>query len=196
MRSLTQQSLLAKPPTSRHARIVLSMPCAGEIKDSYSILGIFFSSYLVQMKNITAFLLLLMGAHTLHSQHVPLLNDATVDAFHSELSGESAKRNLEYIVRLHRMRGSSDFQKAVDFIAAKLKEYNLEEVETFYIPADGKSMYGTQKSRLAWDAEFAELWELEKQGEEWKPKTRLADWESMPITLAEDSESCRSDPIG
>ena len=119
----------------------------------------------------------------------PLLDPAVVKAFDSELSGESAKRNLEYVTRLHRIRGSSEFRKAIDFVESKLKEYGLEGVETFQIPADGKSMYGTQKSRLVWEAEFAELWEMEKDGDKWRPKTRLADWESMPITLAEDSES-------
>lgn len=123
------------------------------------------------------------------SQHLPLLSESTVDAIHSELSGESAKRNLEYITRLHRMRGSSDFKKAIDFIESRLREYKLEEIEAFQIPADGTSMYGTQKARLAWEAEFAELWELKKENNGWKPTIRLADWESMPITLAEDSES-------
>ncbi len=122
-------------------------------------------------------------------QHIPLLSESTVDAMHSELSGESARRNLEYITRLHRMRGSADFKKAIDFIESRLLEYKLEEVETFQIPADGTSMYGTQKARLAWEAEFAELWELKKENHVWKPSLRLADWESMPITLAEDSES-------
>ncbi len=116
----------------------------------------------------------------------PLLDKKTVAALDGELSGESAKRNLEYIARLHRMRGSAQFRQAIDFIESKLKEYKLEEVEVFEAPADGKSMFGTQKSRLVWEAEFAELWELDKDGNRTK---RLADWESMPITLAEDSES-------
>lgn len=116
----------------------------------------------------------------------PLLDKNIVASLDAELSGESAKRNLEYVATLHRMRGSSQFRKAIDFIESKLKEYNLEEVEVFEVPADGKSMYGTQKSRLVWEAEFAELWELDKDGNRVK---RIADWESMPITLAEDSES-------
>ncbi len=119
----------------------------------------------------------------------PLLDDRIVSALDGEISGESAKRNLEYITRLHRMRGSADFKKAIDYIESRLKEYGLEDIEVFQLPADGKSMYGTQKSRMVWEAEFAELWELEKDGAGWKPKVRIADWESMPITLAEDSES-------
>lgn len=116
----------------------------------------------------------------------PLLDKSTVTALDGELSGESAKRNLEYVTRLHRMRGSAQFRQAIDFIESKLKEYGLEEVEVIEIPADGKTMFGTQKSRLVWEAEFAELWELDKDGNRTK---RIADWESMPITLAEDSES-------
>ena len=138
------------------------------------------------MKTITALFLVFALLISIESsgQVVPLLKEPVVNALEGELSGEAAKRNLEFITRLHRMRGSADFRKAVDFIDGKLREYKLEEVEKFQIPADGKSMYGTQKSRLAWEAEFAELWERKKSGD-----VRIADWESMPITLAEDSES-------
>ncbi len=125
----------------------------------------------------------------LWAQGIPLLPDSLIGTFDAELSGELAKRNLEYLTRLHRMRGSADFKKAIDFVTAQLRDYGLQRIETIQIPADGKTMYGTQKSRLAWEADFAELWELEQQGTTWKPVRRLADWESMPITLAEDSES-------
>ncbi len=120
------------------------------------------------------------------AQNAPLLKDDIIRELHGELSGESAKRNLEYLTRLHRMRGSAQFRQAIDFIALKLKEYKLENIEVIQIPADGKIFYGTQRSRPAWEAEFAELWELDKDN---KPLVRIADWESMPITLAEDSES-------
>jgi aminopeptidase YwaD len=123
------------------------------------------------------------------SQTMPLLPDSVIGAMNSELSGESAKRNLEFITRLHRVRGSAEFKMAIDFITPKLLGYGLTQIEPIRIAADGRTMYGTQKSRLAWDAEFAELWELEKTGNRWTPKVRIADWESMPVTLAEDSES-------
>ena len=143
------------------------------------------------MKTNTTLFFFLIFFITIHAngQVAPLLAEPVVDALHAELSGESAKRNLEFIASLHRMRGSAAFKKAIDFIDSRLKEYNLEEVKSFQMPADGSSMYGTQKARLAWEAEFAELWELKNEGSEWKPSIRLADWESMPITLAEDSES-------
>ncbi len=134
-------------------------------------------------------LLSLLPAGRLLAQDNPLLPDSLIQRLDGELSGESAKRNLEYITRLNRMRGSADFKKAIDFVGGKLRDYGLQRIETIQIPADGKTMYGTQKSRPAWEADFAELWELEKQASGWQPVRRIADWESMPITLAEDSES-------
>lgn len=127
--------------------------------------------------------------HGLFAQGTPLLSDSLIQPLDAELSGELAKRNLEYIARLHRMRGSAEYRQAIEFITTQLRAYGLQQIETIQIPADGKTMYGTQKARLAWEADFAELWELEKKGATWKPIRRIADWESMPITLAEDSES-------
>ena len=47
-----------------------------------------------------------------------------------------------------------------------------------------------RKSRAwPWDADFAELWELRQQGGAWTPAVRVASWEAMPVSLAEDSES-------
>lgn len=138
---------------------------------------------------LTLLLLSTIPIGSLFAQGIPLLPDSLIKPLDVELSGELAKRNLEYISRLHRMRGSVEYKKAIEFITIQLNEYGLQRIETIQIPADGKTMYGTQKARPAWEAEFAELWEMEKQGSAWKPTHRIADWESMPITLAEDSES-------
>ncbi|NER14938.1 DUF4910 domain-containing protein [Leptobacterium flavescens] len=124
-----------------------------------------------------------------YAQHIPLGQKELIAHLDQELSGELAKRNLEFISRLHRMRGSEDYQKAIDFIQAELKKYGLEGIELIKIPADGQIMYGTQKSRPAWDVEFAELWEVENTGNIWVHKTKIADWESIPLVLAQDSES-------
>lgn len=120
---------------------------------------------------------------------VPLMAEPVAKAMAEEISGEAAKRNLEFLALQHRMRGSRDFHRAARFIEDKLTEYGLEEVEILQFPADGKTMYGTQKARPAWDAEFAELWLLEQDGGDWRPKTRLASYHAMPLVLAQDSES-------
>ena len=48
----------------------------------------------------------------------PLLPQPTVEAIAQELSGETAKRNLEYLARLHRQRGSRQFHAAAEFVAS------------------------------------------------------------------------------
>jgi aminopeptidase YwaD len=114
-----------------------------------------------------------------------LLPEADMRAFSNEISGELAKRNLEFISRQHRMRGSQGYLAAAQFIAQELRKYGISDVRIEEFPADGKIFYGTQKSRPPWDAEFAELWEL-KDG---APQIRIASWDAIPLTLAQDSES-------
>lgn len=122
-------------------------------------------------------------------QQPPLLEESVVAALAGELSGETAKRNLESISRHHRMRASSGYRAAAEFIAARAREYGLSTVEILEFPADGKTFYGTQKSRLAWEVEFAELWELREVNGKWVRADRLGSWEAMPLTLAQDSDS-------
>ncbi|HEY8793816.1 MAG TPA: M28 family peptidase [Gemmatimonadaceae bacterium] len=124
-----------------------------------------------------------------HASTVPLLPEPTVAALAGELSGASAKRNLEFITRQHRMRASKGFRTAADFVAAQAKSYGLEEVTVHEFPADGHTMYGTQKARLGWDPEFAELWEVHVDGSRVTPMLRVASFEDEPVILAEDSDS-------
>src|SRR5258708_23792700 len=109
---------------------------------------------------ITITLILAISASALGSA-IPLIPDSQVSALASEVSGESAKRNLEGFSRLHRMRGSRDFRKAAEQVVAELTKYGYVDAHIEQFPADGKVFYGTQRSRPAWDADFAELRELD-----------------------------------
>jgi aminopeptidase YwaD len=117
---------------------------------------------------------------------LPFLTDDQATALDGELSGESAKRNLEGLSRLHRMRGSREFHRASELVVGELKKYGYADAHIEQLAADGKVFYGTQRSRPAWNADFAELWELDASG---KPTVRMASWDAAPITLAEDSVS-------
>jgi aminopeptidase YwaD len=140
-------------------------------------------------------------------QKPPLLPEKDVAALANELSGETAKRNLEGIARFHRQRGSQGFHEAAELVAERLRAYGLNDVAILQFPANGKVFYGTQRSRPAWDAEKAELWQVApgivgegdvsadgKQAWDanssvnWKVLL-LASYEAEPIVLAEDSES-------
>jgi aminopeptidase YwaD len=128
-------------------------------------------------------------AGTLAAQRPALLPDSVIAALAGELSGETAKRNLERIAGEHRMRGSRGFHRAAEHIVERLTAYGLTDAHIESFPADGKRFYGSQRARRPWDAEFAELWLLRKRGAIWERAERLASWDAMPISLAQDSES-------
>lgn len=114
----------------------------------------------------------------------PLLPEAEVAALANELSGETALRTLEGLARFHRQRGSEGFHEAATLIADQARAYGLKDVEILRFPADGVVMYGTQRSRPAWDATLGELREIVGARE-----TKIASFAAEPVVLAEDSES-------
>jgi aminopeptidase YwaD len=118
------------------------------------------------------------------AQVPPLLPASDIVALVNEASGETAKRNLEGIARLHRQRGSQGFHSAAEMVAERAGAYGLNDVQILKFPADGKIWYGTQRARQAWDAEEGELAEITDGRED-----TIASYASQPIVLAEDSES-------
>jgi len=143
------------------------------------------------MKMFTRLVMLMIAASVAfagaaRAQKPPLLPEEEVTALANELSGETAKRNLEGIARFHRQRGSRGFHEAAELVAERLRAYGLSDVAILQFPSDGKIFYGTQRSRPAWDAEKGELEEV-KEGKEVKEK--IASYEAEPVVLAEDSES-------
>src|SRR5262245_41902328 len=103
------------------------------------------------------------------AQKPPLLPENQVAALAQEVSGETAKRNLEGFARNHRQRGSRGFHAAAELVAERARAYGLSSVEILQFPADGKIFYGTQRSRQPWEAECAELWEMSKNDDSWTP---------------------------
>jgi aminopeptidase YwaD len=122
------------------------------------------------------------GVATAHPP--PLLAPNEVAALANELSGETAKRNLEGIARYHRQRGSQGFHSAAELVAERARTYGLAGVQILQFPADGRTFYGTQLSRQAWDAEQGDLSEVGNGAER-----TIASYEAEPVALAEDSES-------
>ena len=149
-----------------------------------------------------------LAAGAARGQKPPLLPEKDVAALANELSGETAKRNLEGIARFHRQRGSRGFHAAAELVAERARAYGLSDVAILQFPADGKISYGTQRSRPAWDAEVGELTEInlgsppvcdkEKSENEkiafnavCEPpyEQKIASYAAEPVVLAEDSES-------
>ncbi|MFP3940893.1 MAG: serine hydrolase [Thermoanaerobaculia bacterium] len=125
----------------------------------------------------------------------PLLPEETVGALAAEVSGTNARHTVQELSLHHRMRGSRGFAAAAEAIRSRAEAYGLDGVEVLELPADGERVYGTQRSRPAWDADFAELWELASEGEgsegedRWADARRIASYDLRPVTLAQDSAS-------
>src|SRR6476660_2509459 len=120
----------------------------------------------------------------------PLLPASVISALAGEVSGTAAKRTVQDLTLFHRQRGSKGFHAASQWILERAREAGLDGVEVISLPADGTIFYGTQRSRPAWDAEHAELWEQGEQGEQkgaWTDTLRIASWEARPVSLAQDS---------
>lgn len=112
-----------------------------------------------------------------------LLSDKEVAALGAEISGVIAKDTVIELARHHRVQASPGFSQAAEYIAAKAKEYGLEQVQIERFPADGQKTYYTLKSTPGWEAERAEIWETEPR------KTKVADMGEMRVALADYSQS-------
>ncbi|MBI3652322.1 MAG: DUF4910 domain-containing protein [Acidobacteria bacterium] len=112
-----------------------------------------------------------------------LLGDKEILALGAEINGLIAKDTVTELARFHRVQASTGFLSAAEYIAAKAKEYGLEQVKIEHLVADGEKMYHTLKSTPGWDADSAVLWEVAPR------KTKIADYEEMRVALADYSQS-------
>ena len=137
-------------------------------------------------KNVLLILALYLITFPVFADLLRLIPESTIAVIAEETSGISAKRNLDTVTLYHRTRASSQFRQAADHVLERLREYGFEDAEIIEYPGDGKTLFGTQLSRPAWDVEFAELWELDENGKRVK---RHGSWEAMPLSVAQDSVS-------
>jgi aminopeptidase YwaD len=133
--------------------------------------------------------LIILPATAPAQQQAPLLSPQVIDALAKNLSGERTLETIKAISANHRSRGSRPFRAAAEIIAARARAGGLVDVKIEEFPADGQIFYGTQRSRPPWDAEFAELWEMKRNGSAWTRAKLIGSWAKQPMSLAEDSES-------
>src|SRR5258708_21004405 len=75
------------------------------------------------MEKIMALMAILAMGAVARGQKPPLLGEKDVAAIAGEISGETAKRNLEGSARFHRQRGSKGFHEAAELGAGRLLAY-------------------------------------------------------------------------
>jgi aminopeptidase YwaD len=112
-----------------------------------------------------------------------LLPEREVAAIGAEINGLIAKDTVAELGRYHRVQASSGYNSAALYIAAKAKQYGLDQVQVLKFPADGAKTYYTLRSSVGWEADLGQLWEV-------SPKPRkVADYEEMRVALADYSQS-------
>ena len=131
----------------------------------------------------------LTSATTVQADLRELVDESELAQIAAEISGEAAKRNLDTITLQHRMRASQQFDNATAHILARLSDYGLDDVRALEYPADGETMFGTQRSRPEWRVGSADLWEIDIVDGRALRQRRLGHWDSVPLSLAQDSLS-------
>jgi aminopeptidase YwaD len=115
------------------------------------------------------------------SPKTTLLSDAHLAAIVAEASGALAKDTVVALGEMHRVQASSGFRTAAEHVAAKAREYGLEQVQVESFPADGKTTYGTFRSYYGWEAKSGVLAEIAPRSE------TIADYSKMRVALADYS---------
>ena len=114
----------------------------------------------------------------------PLLYEKVLRALNNEISGELAQDYVRGIARFHRLQPSRGYSLAAEWVADQAKKFGLADVRVEKYPADGQTMYSTQKSSPAWDVEFAELWITSPKEE------KLTSYAEIPVSVAIGSTTC------
>jgi aminopeptidase YwaD len=136
-----------------------------------------------------ATVVLLASSLAAQSPKTSLLPDPQLRAITQEASGSLAKDTVIALARFHRVHASPGFHEAAEYIAAKAREYGLEDVHIESFPADGKTTYNTFRSYLGWEATRGLLTEISPRGEVItdysKMRTALADYSNPALVTAD-----------
>src|SRR5258708_14627202 len=140
------------------------------------------------MKRATIVLLVasILAAQTTKTS---LLPDQQLNVITREASGSLAKDTIIALGRFHRVHASPGFHEAAEYIAAKAREYGLEDVHIESFPADGKTTYNTFRSYLGWESTSGVLTEISPRSaviaDYSKMRTALADYSNPPNVTAD-----------
>src|SRR5579864_921828 len=111
-----------------------------------------------------------------------LTDDATIQLIHTS-SGDLAHQYVSQLSMWSRVVGSDQYEKAVDWVAGKAREFGLEEVQIERFPSDGTARYFEYESQRFWKVRSGELW-LTSPFE-----LKITSYAELPISLCRDSTS-------
>jgi hypothetical protein len=121
------------------------------------------------------------------AQHSSLIEDRHLDAIIGETSGALALSHFRDLLAYSGFAPSLGSEQTADYIAAKAREFGLEDVRIEEFPSDGKKFFWAFRTEPWWEAKRGELLLLEpKTGE---TEERLASFAVHRIVLGRFSRS-------
>jgi hypothetical protein len=133
------------------------------------------------MRTLIAVCMILAPIASIAAPKTSLLSDDALAAIVAEASGSLAKDTVVALCERHRVQATAGFHDAAEYVAARAREYGLEDVKIETFPADGATTYGTFRSYYGWEAESGVLDEV-------APRTEtVVDFAKMRVALADYS---------
>jgi hypothetical protein len=135
--------------------------------------------------SVLAFLTLFAAAAS--AQHSSLIEDEALEAIISETSGALALSHFKNLLTYSGFAPSLGSEQTADYIAAKTREFGLEDVRIEEFPSDGQRFFWAFRTEPWWEAKKGELLLLDPETGEMRE--RLASFGVHRIVLGRFSRS-------
>src|SRR3990172_1124537 len=91
------------------------------------------------------------------AQHSSLIEDEALEAIISETSGAMALSHFKSLLAYSGFAPSLGSEQTADYIAAKTREFGLEDVRIEEFPSDGQRFFWSFRTEPWWEAKRGEL---------------------------------------
>ena len=126
-------------------------------------------------------------AATAPAQHSSLIKDETLEAIIAESSGSLGLSHFRKLLAYSGFAPSLGSEQTADYIAARAREFGLEDVRIEEFPSDGQTFFWSFRTEPYWEARKGDLFLLDpKNG---KTRERLASFDTHRIVLGRFSRT-------
>ena len=139
------------------------------------------------MRARSFFAALTLFATAASAQHSSLIEDEALEAIISETSGALALSHFKNLLAYSGFAPSLGSEQTAEYIAAKTREFGLDDVRIEELPSDGRKFFWSFRTEPWWEAKRGELLLLDPETGE--TKERLASFDVHRIVLGRFSLS-------
>ena len=103
-------------------------------------------------------------AATAPAQHSSLIEDETLEAIIAESSGSLGLSHFRKLLAYSGFAPSLGSEQTADYIAARAREFGLEDVRIEEFPSDGQTFFWSFRTEPYWEARKGDLFLLDPKG--------------------------------